>query len=146
MAGISRCDAAKSRDNLCAAQKYEIGRFPRLRTPLPIDPIDADLHPEHRRSAPAAPIPRRGLVEQRQVEIANWIDGPPAAVERCERGKIGQPRETGLRAIPGGEGELPVAAPAGRNVGERSLIYLGIPTNEGTDPGELTIERYEVVE
>ena len=39
-----------------------------------------------------------------------------------------------------------VAAPAVRKVVERSLIYLGVPTNEGTDPSELTIERYEVVE
>ena len=39
-----------------------------------------------------------------------------------------------------------VAAPAVRNVIERSLIYLGVPPNEGTDPSELSIEKYEIVE
>lgn len=39
-----------------------------------------------------------------------------------------------------------VAAPAVRNVIERSLVYLGVPANEGTDPSELTTERFEIVE
>ncbi|MGB0768013.1 MAG: peptidoglycan D,D-transpeptidase FtsI family protein [Phycisphaeraceae bacterium] len=39
-----------------------------------------------------------------------------------------------------------VAAPAVRSVIERSLIYLGVPTNPGTDPTERTIERYEIIE
>jgi cell division protein FtsI (penicillin-binding protein 3) len=39
-----------------------------------------------------------------------------------------------------------VSAPAVRNVIERSLVYLGVPANEGTDPSELSIERYEIVE
>ena len=39
-----------------------------------------------------------------------------------------------------------VAAPAVRNVVERSLIYLGVPTNPGTDLSERIDNRYEVVE
>ena len=39
-----------------------------------------------------------------------------------------------------------VAAPAVRNVGERSLIYLGVPTNPGTDLGERIDNRYEIIE
>ncbi len=39
-----------------------------------------------------------------------------------------------------------VAAPAVRRVVERSLVYLGVPANEGTDPTELAVERYEIVE
>ncbi|MFN3165889.1 MAG: peptidoglycan D,D-transpeptidase FtsI family protein [Phycisphaeraceae bacterium] len=39
-----------------------------------------------------------------------------------------------------------VSAPAVRNVIERSLVYLGVPANEGTDPSELSIERYEIVQ
>lgn len=37
-----------------------------------------------------------------------------------------------------------VAAPAVRAVLEQSLIYLGVPTNPGTDPAELMIEEIEL--
>lgn len=39
-----------------------------------------------------------------------------------------------------------VAAPAVRNITERALIYLGVPTNPGTDLSERIDNRYEVVE
>ena len=39
-----------------------------------------------------------------------------------------------------------VAAPAVRNVGERSLIYLGVPANPGSDVNERLDHLYEVVE
>jgi cell division protein FtsI (penicillin-binding protein 3) len=39
-----------------------------------------------------------------------------------------------------------VAAPAVRNVVERSLIYLGVPTNPGTDLGQREENLYEIVE
>lgn len=39
-----------------------------------------------------------------------------------------------------------VAAPAVRNVIEKSLIYLGVPPNEGTDLSERVDDRYEIVE
>jgi len=39
-----------------------------------------------------------------------------------------------------------VAAPAFRNVIERSLIYLGVPANPGSDTSTLGTEPYEIVE
>ena len=39
-----------------------------------------------------------------------------------------------------------VAGPAVRRVIERTLVYLGVPANEGTDPNEVNIDRYEVIE
>jgi len=39
-----------------------------------------------------------------------------------------------------------VAAPAVKRVVERSLLYLGVPPNEGADPTELLEDRYEIVE
>lgn len=37
-----------------------------------------------------------------------------------------------------------VAAPAVRTVIDKSLLYLGVPVNEGTDPAEILIEEIEV--
>jgi cell division protein FtsI (penicillin-binding protein 3) len=39
-----------------------------------------------------------------------------------------------------------VAAPAVRNVGERSLIYLGVPTSPGSDVSDRADNLYEIIE
>lgn len=39
-----------------------------------------------------------------------------------------------------------VAGPAVKNVVEKTLVYLGVPTNPGTDPSDRVDNRYEIVE
>ena len=73
--------------------------------------------------------------------VASFLGGAPVEQPRLVVGCFIQDPDKAVGHYGG-----VVAAPAVRNVIERSLIYLGVPANPGTDLSERIDNRYEVIE
>jgi len=87
-----------------------------------------------------AQLPRedgRGYYDDRYV--SSFLGGAPADSPRLVVGCFIRDPDRSVGHYGG-----VVSAPAVRTVIEQSLIYLGVPTNPGTDPSELLIEEIEI--